>query len=285
MSRTGSPTNNMSTAVALQPMEPYSQTQQPGMLRQRSIAKGDHKSSVTTTEDNAWLSSPQDSVALDLPLDSRSFQPTNTYWITPHGMLTGEIKILDLSKDLDMPFTGFSDAYKEEVKKTLKDHSFSPAFTAHRGNWLGLKYTITDSQGEQIADWKHPWSSVGEAVISFPENSPHSSHPVSFRNKTWGLRAEAFIVDSVQFLWTMDSVWHSTNMTLYKVYGSGEGQKKVKVGQYAQKHWGSFVTGGTFVVDENEIDGLVASMSLVVVLKKKRQRAAERNPGAGGGGP
>jgi hypothetical protein len=198
-------------------------------------------------------------------------------------MLSREINILDLSKDLDVPFTGFSNAYKEEVKKTLKDHSFTPAFTAQRENWLGLKYTIKDSQGELVANWKHPWSSVGEAIISFPEDSPHSSHPVSLRNKTWGLRAEAFIVNSVQYYWTMDSLWHSTNMTLFKVYGSGEGEKKVKVGQYAQKWWGSFVTGGTFVVDENEIDGLVAAMSLVVVLKKKRQRAAERNPGGGGG--
>lgn len=69
-------------------------------------------------------------------------------------------------------------------------------------------------------------------------------------------------------------------MTLYKTLE----ENKVAVGKYAQKWWGGFVTGGTFVVDEGEIDGLVACLTLCVVLKKKRQRAAERNSGGGGGG-
>jgi hypothetical protein len=68
-------------------------------------------------------------------------------------------------------------------------------------------------------------------------------------------------------------------MTLYRVTRSSEQQKKVEVGKYAQKWWGSFVTGGTLVVDGKEIDGVVACLTLVVVLKKKRQRAAERHEG------
>jgi hypothetical protein len=86
-------------------------------------------------------------------------------------------------------------------------------------------------------------------------------------------------VNSQPFFWEMDSLWHSTNMTLYRVTGSGEGQKKIEVGKYAQKWWGGFVTGGTFVVDEKELDGVVACLTLIVVLKKKRQRAAERHNG------
>jgi predicted porin len=80
-------------------------------------------------------------------------------------------------------------------------------------------------------------------------------------------------------MWEMDSMWHSTNMTLYKVTGTGEAEKKVEIGKYAQKWWGGFVTGGTFVLDEDEINGVVACLTLLVVLRKKRQRAAERNPG------
>ena len=71
-------------------------------------------------------------------------------------------------------------------------------------------------------------------------------------------------------------MWHSTNMTLFKVYGSGAEQKKIEVGKYAQRRWGACVTGGILVVDAKEIDGIVACLSLCVVLKKKRQRAAER---------
>jgi len=69
-------------------------------------------------------------------------------------------------------------------------------------------------------------------------------------------------------------------MTLYKVSGSGEHERKTEVGKYVQKWWGGFVTGGTVVVDEKEIDGCVACLTLCVVLKKKRQRGAERSYGA-----
>jgi len=69
-------------------------------------------------------------------------------------------------------------------------------------------------------------------------------------------------------------------VTLYKVIG----EKRVEVGKYAAKWWGSWSTGGIIVVDTREVDELVAVASLVVVLKKKRQRAAERSGGGGGGG-
>jgi hypothetical protein len=198
------------------------------------------------------------------------------YWITPHGWLSKTVGILDLTKDVGMAYTGMTDDYKAEIKKTMKDHSFTPVLTCHRRNCFGLKYEISDDQNTHIAHWSHPWSSVGEAVLTFPDNSPYSSHPIKLSNKRWGLRTESFVCNSQEYIWQMDSLWHSTNMTLYRVTGSGEQQKKVEVGNYAQKWWGSFVTGGTLVVDGNEIDGAVACLTLVVVLKKKRQRAAER---------
>tara|TARA_R110002003_G_scaffold138_8_gene12710 strand:+ start:14678 stop:15388 length:711 start_codon:yes stop_codon:yes gene_type:complete len=235
---------------------------------------------MSSQTDDPWLKTPHDAESSKLPLESRSFSPTAVYWITPHGLLTKNITVLDLTKDMDVPYTDMSNEYKAQVKKTLKDHSFTSAINCHRTNWLGLKYNITDDQNNSIAHWSHHWSSVGEAILTFPEDSPHSAHPISLRNKRWGLRTESFTVNSQPFFWEMDSLWHSTNMTLYRVTGSGEGQKKIEVGKYAQKWWGGFVTGGTFVVDEKELDGVVACLTLIVVLKKKRQRAAERHNGA-----
>ncbi|CAO2651934.1 Nn.00g002170.m01.CDS01 [Neocucurbitaria sp. VM-36] len=267
----------MSTAIALQDIgEP--QHKDMGTVRHRTISKSHTKSSISSEED-PWLNVPHDHESSKLPLDTRSFAPTAVYWISPHGMLTKKITVLDLSKDISVPHGEITSEYKEEVRKALKDHSFTPKITCHRNNWLGLKYHITDDQDNTIAHWTHHWSSVGEATLSFPEDSPHSPHPISLRNKRWGLRTEAFVLNSVPYFWEMDSLWHSTNMTLYRVVGSGEHQKKVQVGKYAQKWWGGFVTGGTFVVDEKELDGVVACLSLVVVLKKKRQRAAERHNG------
>ncbi|KAF2014908.1 hypothetical protein BU24DRAFT_371747 [Aaosphaeria arxii CBS 175.79] len=247
----------MSTAVALQDMSRG--THDGNLVRHRSNLHKDtspHKSSPG--DDDDWVAQPQDTATANLPLDSRTFVPTNVYWITPHRLLTKEIKILDLTKDMSTPYTGFSNAYKDEVKKTLKDHSFTPIYTAHRNHWLGLSYDVLDDQGNKLADWSHPWTSVREATLKFPEDSTHASHTISLNNKTWGLRTESFTINSVPFIWQMDRLWNSNNMTLYRVFGSGDNQRKVEVGKYAQKWWGSFVTGGTFVVNEEEIDGFVA---------------------------
>ena len=191
-------------------------------------------------------------------------------------MLTKSIAILDLTADMSLPYSGLTDAYKAAIKTTLKDHTFTPAITCHRQSWIGLKYDIRDDQTKTIAHWSHPWISAGEAVLTFPAGSTHCSHPIGLKNKTWGLRTESFTINSQPFLWEMDSVWHSHNMTLYRVLGSDEYQKRVEVGKYSQKWWGSCATGGAFVVDGRVIDGTVACLTLVVVLKKRRQRVAER---------
>jgi len=257
-------------------MEPLPQSKD-SSIRHRAVSKNDTKPSMSSEEDDPWLNEPHDIETSKLPLESRFFNPTAIYWIAPHGLFTKSITVLDLTKDMDMPYTGMTNKYKVHVKKTLKDHSFTPAITCHRSNWLGLKYNITNDQNNHVAHWSHPWSSVGQAVLTFPEDSTHASHAITLRNKTWGLRTEVFTLNSQPYVWEMDSLWHSTNMTLYKVMGNGDEAKKVEVGKYAQKWWGGFVTGGTVVVDEKGIDGVVACLTLIVVLKKKRQRAAERH--------
>ncbi|KAJ8109939.1 hypothetical protein OPT61_g7084 [Boeremia exigua] len=255
----------MSTAIALQDVGTLT-GKQDSVLRQRRI---------DSSQEDTWLNSPHDDSPA-LPLDSAPFTPTSIYWITPHGMLTKAITVLNLTSDMPLPYTGLSDTYKAAIKTTLKDHSFTPIITCHRQNWIGLKYAIHDDQDKPLAHWSHPWHSAGEAVLTFPDDSAHSSHPISLKNKTWGLRTECFTLNSQLFFWEMDSAWHSYSMTLYKVFGSGEHQKKVEVGKYSQKWWGSVATGGAFVVDGEAVDAVVAALTLVIVLKKKRQRAAER---------
>jgi hypothetical protein len=205
-----------------------------------------------------------------IPNDGSPFNPTRVYWISPQ-QLRKEITILDLTEHLPGPFNGFTPEYKERVKATLKDHTIDPIFTVHRDSRVSLKYTVDNSQGDLVANWKHTRTGLGEAILTFPENSQHSLHPIHLKAKSHNTRTEAFTVNSVPFLWEQDSFWNCTNMTLYKVVGSGEHEKKSVVGKYAQRWWGSAGTGGTFVVDENELDGLVACLSLLVFLKKMRQ--------------
>jgi hypothetical protein len=265
----------MSTAIALQNVGP-AQPEDAATIRHRTVLKPDNNASKPSHEDDAWLNVAHDSETSKLPLESQPFTPTNVYWISPHSTFASKITILDLTKDMNIPYTGLTDEYKAAVTKTLKDHTYTPAITCTRSDWFGLQYDITSSQNTYLAHWSHPWTSMGSALLTFPSSSPHSTHPISLQNKTWGLRTETFTLDSQPFFWEMDSLWHSTNMTLYKVTGSGEMERKVEAGKYAQKWWGGFVTGGTFVVDQGQIDGVVACVTLVVVLRKKRQRAAAR---------
>jgi len=161
---------------------------------------------------------------------------------------------------------------------------------------MGLRWAVTAQNAEEnevvVANWKHPWSSVGEALLSFPEGSPHSSHEITLKNKVWGLRTETFVLNSVPYEWRMESLLHSHEMALYKIFPSIStlgsvnrgNERKTVVARYSQKWWGGFVTGGVVVVDSKEVDVLVAVLTLAVVLKKKRQRAAERGGGGGNGG-
>jgi hypothetical protein len=244
-------------------------------VRHRTASNTQSNSKTTNHEHDPWLDTPHD-IDSSTSLETPSFQPTSVYWISPHGMLTKSITVLDLSKDMDVPYTGMSKEYKAHVRIILKDHSFTPTITCKRTSWVGLKYNITDAQDEHIAHWSHPWTSGGSAILTFPEDSAHCPHNLELRNKRWGMRTESFTLNSQPYLWEPDSFWHSTDMTLYKVFGTGDAEKRVVIGKYAQKCWSGFVTGGTVVVDEQQLDGVVALLTLIVVLKKKRQRAAER---------
>ncbi|KAF3046891.1 hypothetical protein E8E12_005784 [Didymella heteroderae] len=258
----------MSTAVALQNVD-LSLTETTTTARQRNVSR------TNPSQEDPWLNQPHDYDTSTLPLDSNNFTPTSIYWITPHGMLTKAITVLDLTSDMPLPYAGLTDKYKSSIKTTLKDHSFTPILTCHRQTWIGLRYTITDSESATIATWLHPWLSAGGATLSFPSSSTHSSHPITLKNKTWGLRTETFTLDSQLFVWEMDSMWHSYNMTLYKVSRLGSKERKIVVAKYSQKWWGSCKTGGALCVDAGTIDGVVACLTLLVVLKKKRQRAVE----------
>lgn len=285
----------MATAIQLQPMDgavqrhhsmkatstsvsPEATTDSTIARRRSTSAKSRRSDASDNSADHE--TNPQDSLTAALPQDSPTFAPTHTFWVTPHSFFTRNIPVYDLTADISTPYTGISPAYKTAVQKALKDHSPSPCYTFVRQNWKGLKYSITDSTDATVCDWKHPWSSVGEAVLTFPADSIHSTHAVSLKNRRWGLRTETFVVDSVPYEWQSDSLFVSQYITLYKVLG----EQRIEVGKYAAKWWGSWSTGGTFVVDTREVDELVAVASLVVVLKKKRQRAAERSGGGGGAG-
>ncbi|OCK80586.1 hypothetical protein K432DRAFT_246202, partial [Lepidopterella palustris CBS 459.81] len=230
------------------------------------------------TSNDGYETIPYDDISQSLPLDSSPFHPNRILWVTPHSLFSKAIDVLDMTSILDTPYTGMSDVYRKKVYDMVKSRAPAPNYVISKANWIGLKYAVVDNSGQHVADWKHSWTSVGEATLTFSDGSTHSSHTVRVKNKRWGRRTETFVVNSATFEWVMDSKWMSNNMTLYKCLG----EQKIPVGKYSQKWWGGILTGGIFAVDTEELDELVAVLTLGVVLKKKRQRAAERSGGGGG---
>ncbi|KAF2502356.1 hypothetical protein BU16DRAFT_532719 [Lophium mytilinum] len=271
-------TRASSTATALSTYTTASST----AARRRSTPAINQQYNSSEDEPPSYYNTqPQEALTASLPKDSPSFAPTHTFWVTPNGMFTRSIPVYDLTSDISTPYTGLSSVYKASVQTALKDHSQTPCYTLTRQSWYGQHYNITDATGASIADWQHPWSSGGAAVLTFPTDSTHSTHAVAVRDKRWYLHNQTFVLNSVTYEWRNDGMFVSQAMTLYKMLGS----QRVTVGKYTSKWWWSWSGGGgTLVVDANEVDELVAVVSLAVVLKKKRQRAAERRVSGGGGG-
>ena len=111
-------------------------------------------------------------------------------------------------------------------------------------------------------------------VLSFPLGSSHASHPITMKAKSYWKFREQFVVDSVTYTWVPDNAWMNIKFTLHKSIGSHE----LKVGRYEQE-WKFLQTGGTLVLNTNEVDDVVGVLSCLVVLLKRRQKEAERqNP-------
>ncbi|KAF2278744.1 uncharacterized protein EI97DRAFT_218000 [Westerdykella ornata] len=260
------------TTIALDDLQPGTGT----TLRRRA----DSRQQDANTDTSSVPTNRSDALSTAPPQDSPSFQPTNFYWISWHGLLPPyNIEVFDLTSDISTPFTGFTESFQNEVQRIRKDHTSTPFFTAHPDNRFCTRYGIRDSQGDIIAQWQHPWITTGKTVFSFPEGSPYCSHPVHLAHDNMlknllALRTESFSYNSAKFVWTIDSRWHAHRMSLYRVWGSGPGQKRIEVGRWAQK-WG-LRPEGILVVDEREVSGLVACLTLLALMKKKRHE--------GGGG-
>ena len=236
-----------------------------GSIRQR-LARVDSKSSLKSslkspraTSSNERLNSSHGSDASRLPLDEQPFVPTHTFWVTPHG--TREVRVLDLTDDISVPYTELDSEYKADVKRALKEHTFSPVFTYFRESPLlrtSKHYSIKDERGEELAQLKLTGSTTGETVITFPEDSPHCHHPISTKNKPFS--PEAFTLNAQSYFWEAEKGL-SEKKTLYRIEGEGQDQRKVQIGKYALG--GAFFSrGGICVVDDREIDGLVACLTL-----------------------
>jgi hypothetical protein len=78
-------------------------------------------------------------------------------------------------------------------------------------------------------------------------------------------------------VWQPDNILSLRQFTLWKLIG----QEKIEVGRYWQDYQ-PFTTGGTLVLNTDEVDMVVGTLTCIVVLRKKRHREAESRNFASG---
>jgi hypothetical protein len=104
-------------------------------------------------------------------------------------------------------------------------------------------------------------------IFTFPEDSPHSSHPITMKRvKIWN-RTETFTKDSVEYQWRFDGALRRSRFTLYKLVGGQE----VVVAKY-KGPLPVLKPRGALLIDEKEIDSVVALLSCCGMIRKDRQR-------------
>jgi len=206
--------------------------------------------------------------------EAEPLKPSRIFHIVPHSSLTKTIKVLDITDRITAPYT--SDEFTEQAKEIPKSSPPDPWLTVTRvPHWWSRRFTVESaSEPGKLVEWKGGLMSWSSNVLSFTSGSPHSSHPITMKTKSYWKFREQFVFDSITYTWVSDNAWTNIKYTLYKSIGSRE----VRVGRYEQR-WKFLRTGGTLVLNTKEIDDVVGVLTCLVVLLKRRQKEAERqNP-------
>jgi hypothetical protein len=205
--------------------------------------------------------------------ETEHFKPTHIYHIVTHSSLTKVIKVLDITDNVTVTLD--SDEFSKQVEEITKGSPPDPWLTVTRGHWWNNRFTVTSpSESGTLAEWKSGLMSWSDTYLNFPSGSSHSSHHITMKAKSYWKFREQFVIDSVTYTWIPDNALINVKFTLYKSIGSHE----LKVGRYEQK-WKFLKTGGTLLLNTDEIDNVVGILTCLVLLLKRRQKEAERqNP-------
>jgi len=203
--------------------------------------------------------------------------PNRTFWIVPHTGMTHTIQILDLTNLTKSTYP--SEDFEKEVKEIANTSPPEAWLTISSPKWYSKTFTV-EKPGEkgEIATWKGGSFSSSKNTLVFPEDSSHSSHPVEMKADNYIKFREQFVKDSVAYEWKPENVVAMRKFTLTKNIGG----MKTEVAKF-WSGWG-IKFGGGLVLNSDEVDDVVAVVSMVNVLRKKRQKLYEYGGGSGGGG-
>lgn len=195
-------------------------------------------------------------------------QPNRIFYIVPHSDFTKEIRVIEVSTLIrhGVDDAGFEDAVQHVATK----NKIPACVTVRRNNTLASEYDAfegADTAAPALAHWRSPSLSRGNRLM-FPQDSRHASHPVEIRPPGLLSSPLDFVVDSVRYSWTSESIWHYKRTDLVKsVHGVNTPVAKLLVPYRLMPiKW-----GGVLVLNHREVDWAIVVLSALVVLKKMRK--------------
>jgi len=204
------------------------------------------------------------------PKDNETTSSIKVLWIVPHSSWNKTITIYDLTDTVEVDTKHLDKIFdKCEKEAKIKISSGAPAKFVLNRPGLRTDYKVYDGAAsradpEVLADWDIARFNFATHVFKFPPSSVHSSHNVSLKKVTKTLRGEQFVKDSVPYMWKYDKIPFK-NMTLVRAIGKQE----TPVAFYRTR-FPTIRTGGAVVVDENEMDVLVAVLTTCGMLRRDR---------------
>jgi len=219
-------------------------------------------------------------------IDESNFHPNRIFYIASHYLISKSIAIHDVTDQVKMSYQGgdIEDEIRDAAKKVSKEdeHEKNPKYTISKEHrFFGRSFVMKiGNDGEELAYWKHPHWAVGTAHLSFPSGSAHGSHEIDMSAPRKSSRTNQWVQDSVTYEWNCDSKWKTSRQSLYKIIGS----KRTLIGKYAQTKL-RMGAGGILLLDTNELDEVMGTLTICVMLRRMLQREAARsNAGAAGTG-
>ena len=134
--------------------------------------------------------------------------------------------------------------------------------------FLGISITNPSTGLTKVAQFHSPWLSFGATHVYFPPDSSHCIHELTVKPVSVKRRAQTFVKDSVLHIWAPASGASvsrdnagSGKLSLFKAVAS----KQIESARYESVS-GKFELGGLLVLEEREVDALVAVLTVVDVL-------------------
>ncbi|KAK5056817.1 hypothetical protein LTR84_012349 [Exophiala bonariae] len=229
-----------------------------------------------------------------LPTDkSITFRPTRILYLRPLIDKDQHSEILDLTARLEPLFRDdITPEFQELVQLTLRANPVFPPtwvingpakFVASHLTVEASSSTAESGTGQTtkaaVAEIRTHLLNFGTVHIRFPANSMHSTHEIKVEPLSHRSRAQVFTKDSVPYVWDTSSSGASTTTadrgsTFWSKPMALSGRlalskavagKRFEVARYESAS-GKFELGGLLVLEDREVDVLVAVLTLVAVL-------------------